>query len=76
MTRRTLTNRLNQEPGAVTAARLRAGLTKSALAQRVGISAQLMSDIESGWRSATPEVLPRIAGVLNCPVTALERKLT
>ncbi|WP_307795341.1 helix-turn-helix domain-containing protein [Actinacidiphila acididurans] len=67
---------LRQEPQAVTWAREKAGLTKRALAQRVGISEQLMNEIESGWRSATPAVLPRIAEALNCPVVALERKRT
>ncbi|WP_307795349.1 helix-turn-helix domain-containing protein [Actinacidiphila acididurans] len=66
--------KLNQEPQAVTYAREKAGLTKRALARIVGISEQLMNEIESGWRSATPAVLPRIAEALNCPVVFLERK--
>lgn len=65
---------LHQEPQAVTWAREKAGLTKRALAARLGISEQLMGEIESGWRSATPVNLARIAKVLNCPVVALERK--
>ncbi|MBM9506529.1 helix-turn-helix transcriptional regulator [Streptomyces sp. KK5PA1] len=65
---------MNQEPQAVTYAREKAGLTKRALARIVGISEQLMNEIESGWRSATPAVLPRIAEALNCPVVFLERK--
>ena len=66
--------KLHHEPSAVTWARERAGLTKRALAQQVGISEQLMGEIESGWRSATPARLRRIAEVLNCPVVVLERK--
>ncbi|BBA97357.1 hypothetical protein RVR_3050 [Actinacidiphila reveromycinica] len=66
--------RLNQEPEAVTWARERAGLTKRELAGAVGISEQLMGEIESGWRSATPANLRRIAVALNCPLVALERK--
>ncbi|MBM9503616.1 helix-turn-helix transcriptional regulator [Streptomyces sp. KK5PA1] len=67
---------MHQEPQAVQWAREKAGLTKRALAEKVGISEQLMGEIESGWRSATPINLARIAEALNCPVVALERKRT
>lgn len=65
---------LHHEPRAVTWARTKSGLTKRALAQAIGISEQLMNEIESGWRSATPANLQKIADVLNCPVVFLERK--
>lgn len=65
---------LHQEPQAVAWARKKAGLTKRSLAARVGISEPLMGEIESGWRSATPRTLTRIAGVLGCPLVSLERK--
>lgn len=65
---------LKQEPSAVTWAREKCGLTKRALAEAVGISEQLMNEIESGWRNATPANLRRIADALNCPVVLLERK--
>lgn len=71
---RTRPSRLHQEPEAVTWARQKAGLTKRALADKVGISEQLMGEIESGWRSATPANLTKIAEALNCPLVALERK--
>ncbi|WP_328914490.1 MULTISPECIES: helix-turn-helix domain-containing protein [unclassified Streptomyces] len=71
---RTRPSRLHQEPEAVTWAREKAGLTKRALADLVGISEQLMGEIESGWRSATPANLTKIAEALNCPLVALERK--
>lgn len=58
----------------MTWAREKAGLTKRELALRVEISEQLMGEIESGWRSATPTNLAKIAAVLNCPLVALERK--
>ena len=58
----------------VTWARKKAGLTKRALAGQVGISEQLMNEIESGWRNATPANLAKIAKALNCPLVALERK--
>ncbi|MDT0377318.1 helix-turn-helix transcriptional regulator [Streptomyces sp. DSM 42041] len=67
---------LNQEPEAVTYAREKAGLTKRALAEQCGISPQLMGEIESGWRNATPRVLLRLAEALNCPLVVLEAKRT
>jgi transcriptional regulator with XRE-family HTH domain len=66
--------RLHHEPEAVTWAREKAGLTKRGLAARVGLSEQLVGEIESGWRSATPHNLAKIADALNCPLVALERK--
>lgn len=74
--RRTRPRRLNHGPVAVEFARRRAGLTKHRLADMVGISEQLMGEIESGWRSATPANLNKIAAALNCPVALLERKRT
>lgn len=65
---------LNQEPEAVTYAREKAGLTKRELAERCGISEQLMGEIESGWRNAKPENLLKIAEACNCPIVVLERK--
>lgn len=58
----------------MTWARQKAGVTKRALAELVGISEQLMGEIESGWRSATPANLKKIAEALNCPLVILERK--
>ncbi|MET9218944.1 helix-turn-helix domain-containing protein [Streptomyces sp. NPDC088197] len=74
MSHRTRPSRLHQEPEAVTWAREKSGLTKRALADQVGISEQLMGEIESGWRSATPANLIKIADALNCPLVVLERK--
>ena len=65
---------LHQEPEAVTWAREKSGLTKRALAEMIGISEQLVGDIESGWRTATPANLRKIADALNCPIVVLERK--
>ncbi len=72
--RRKRTQTLHHEPEAVTWARTKAGLTKRALARQIGISEALMGEIESGWRSATPTNLTKIATALNCPVVFLERK--
>jgi DNA-binding XRE family transcriptional regulator len=66
--------KLDHEPKAVTWARQKAGLTKRQLAELVGISEQLMGEIESGWRNATPANLIKLAEVLKCPLVTLERK--
>ena len=66
--------RLHHEPEAVTYARENAGLTQAALAERIGIYYQLMSDIERGYRSATPATLNKLAEALNCPRVVLESK--
>lgn len=65
---------LDHEPEAVTYAREKAGLTRAALADAVGVSAGLISEIERGTRNATPEMLIKLATALNCPVVVLERK--
>ena len=49
--------RLNQEPSAVTWAREECGLTKRALAESVGISEQLMNEIESEVAGTVAEIL-------------------
>ena len=72
-TRRTRPSSLRQEPEALAWARQKAGLTKRALAEMIGVSEQLMGEMESGWRSATPTNLLKIAKALNCPVAMLER---
>lgn len=71
---RTRPRTLDHEPAAITWARKKAGLTKRALARDIGISEQLMGEIESGWRNATPANLIKIASALNCPLVSLERK--
>lgn len=65
---------LDHEPEAVTYAREKAGLTKTGLAERLGVALSLISQIESGKRNATPAMLLRLAEALNCPVVVLERK--
>ncbi|MFE6551643.1 helix-turn-helix domain-containing protein [Streptomyces sp. NPDC057746] len=65
---------MNHEPDAVIYARERAGLTQLELAERCGISQQLVSKIEAGTRNATPTVLTRMASELNCPLVVLEAK--
>jgi transcriptional regulator with XRE-family HTH domain len=58
----------------VTYAREQAGLTKRALAAQVGISAQLMGEIEKGTKNATPATIAKLAEALKCPRVVLERK--
>ncbi|MEU8278167.1 helix-turn-helix domain-containing protein [Microbispora bryophytorum] len=65
---------LDHEPVAVTYARRAAGLSKTALAKRIGRSLSLISEIEAGRRNATPEVLRLMADALNCPIVVLQRK--
>lgn len=71
---RTRPRTLDHEPAAITWARKKAGLTKRALAREIGVSEQLVGEIESGWRNATPANLAKIAEALNCPLVSLERK--
>ena len=65
---------LDQEPAAVTYARQQAGLTKTALARRCGVSVSLISEIEAGTRNATPAMIRKLADALNCPRVVLDRK--
>lgn len=46
--------------------RIRAGLTQSALAERVGVNRSYINRIESGYRSGTPATLLAIADALGC----------
>lgn len=65
---------LDHEPEAVTYAREKAGLTKTALAAALGVSISLISEIEGGTRNATPALQIEMARILNCPRVVLERK--
>ena len=67
-------NNFNHEPEAVTYAREQAGLTITQLATQLGVAVSLISQIESGKRNATPAMLNRLSGALNCPRVVLERK--
>jgi transcriptional regulator with XRE-family HTH domain len=64
----------DHQPEAVKFARERAGLTKTGLAQMLGVSLPLISQIESGKSNATPAMIRKLAEALNCPVVVLERK--
>lgn len=73
-TRKTPKSPLDHEPEAVVYAREKAGLTRTQLAERCGVSLSLISEIESGNRNATPAMIGKLAGALNCPRVILERK--
>lgn len=62
---------LYQAPHAVRSARENAGLNQREMAARLGISRQLMNDIESGHRSARPQVLAQIAKIAAVQVNSL-----
>ena len=66
----------DHDPAAVVWARKAKRWKQAQLADAINISPALMSYIESGERNAGPELLDRMAQVLNCPVSMLERKTT
>lgn len=65
---------LNHEPEALTWAREKAGLTRDAVAKRLGCAPSLVTEMEKGTRNVTPENLLKLAEILNCPLVVLERK--
>lgn len=65
---------LDHAPEGVAYARQKAGLTKQALADVLGISKQLLGDIEAGRRNANPDLLARMAELLHCPLVVLQAK--
>ena len=65
---------LDHDPEAVVWARKAKGWKQAELAAAIEVSPSHMSEIESGTRNAPPWLLNRIAAVLNCPVSLLERK--
>ena len=55
----------------LTELRERSGYSKSAFAREVGISTGTLSDLESGRRNASPDVLKRLAETLKVPLPAI-----
>lgn len=51
--------------------RERSGYTKAAFARALGCGAPTITDIEAGRRSASPELVKRMAAVLKVPLPAL-----
>lgn len=73
-TRGTYKSPLHHDPEALIRARTWARMSKTDLAKAIPCSLSLLSEMESGTRNCTPDRLARIAEVLNCPVSMLERK--
>lgn len=65
---------LNHEPVAVRYARENANLKQRDAAGMLGISPQLLADIEAGRRSAQHAVLDKMVKVYSCPREVLVRK--
>lgn len=65
---------LDHEPEAVAYALKQSGFTQKQFAQELGKSESLVSEILKGTRNATPDLIAKMAGVLNCPRVVLERK--
>lgn len=65
---------LNHEPEAVEYAIKRSGMTKRSIAEQVGISASLLTEICKGTRNIQQDHLASLASVLNIPVVMLESK--
>lgn len=62
---------MNHSPDRVKHARERAGLNLTQLAEQVGCSKSLISEIESGTRNCTPDRLEAIARVLGVRTATL-----
>jgi transcriptional regulator with XRE-family HTH domain len=65
---------LHHDPESVTWAREQLGLTMTELADKVGVSLSLISEIEKGTRNATPKMILRLAGALRTPASELRTK--
>lgn len=68
--------RLYHEPEAITRTRVKAGLSKLALANRAGVSEGFIRHIEAGKMSCPLGTLMKISDALGCPVADLVRKRT
>lgn len=65
---------LDHDPEAVTEAREAADVTQYALAKQLGVARSLISEIEKGTRNAKPDLLRRMAAILDCRASELEAK--
>lgn len=57
----------NFDPARLTQARLRAGLTKRAVAERLGVSAAAVGQYEAGITRPRPDLVPKLAALLDVP---------
>jgi transcriptional regulator with XRE-family HTH domain len=60
-----------QDPQRLQRRRIQAGLNKTELARKIGISKSYMGLLERGRANASPRVLKRLAEGLNCEVIDL-----
>ncbi|MBB2914919.1 transcriptional regulator with XRE-family HTH domain [Streptosporangium becharense] len=67
---------LNQDPEALRVARIAARMRPVDLARAAEISKGHMSELEGGTRSASPELLGRLAVILGCDVRELINKVS
>lgn len=65
---------VDHDPAALKWARERAGWRQAPLARELGISPSLLCEAEKGTRGLHPRIKNKLAEILNCPVTVLERK--
>ncbi len=65
---------LDHNPEALQYALDKSGLTQKEFAGAIGKSQSLVSEMLKGTRNARPDLIQRMAQVLNCPVVVLERK--
>lgn len=65
---------LHHDPESLRWALDKSGMTQTQFAAALGKSAGLVSEMLKGTRNVTPQLLPEMARVLNCPVVALEAK--
>lgn len=73
-TERWVAEKLHHDPKAIEQARENAGLSKRALADRLGCAESLIGEIERGTRNCTPARLRSMARVLGCQVADLRAK--
>jgi transcriptional regulator with XRE-family HTH domain len=64
---------LDHDPQAVKEARELRGMTRTEVAEKLGVSLSLISEIEKGTRNAGPAMTKRLAGVLRVPARTLRR---
>lgn len=69
--RRGVRQPLNQDPAKLRTKRLEAGLQQKDLARLADCSRSHVSEIEKGYRSASPQLLHKFADALDCPVGEL-----
>lgn len=66
---------LGQEPSHITWARERSGYTKASLARALGVAPSVITEIEGGTRSATPDVLKAMSDLFECPLSMLRTRV-